>query len=136
RAVRGRHRVPGHDVRRTDRARTGAGRHRHRTGRPRELAFEDRNGLGPAERDTSNGGAAAGDGQGIAIRRVTYGKGLGMYAAGEVSFTLGGACTEFAADAGVDDAAGLGGSRTRVRGKAAFTGLRHGAPPAPPGTRP
>jgi len=65
---------------------------------------------------------------------VTYGKGLGMYAAGEVSFTLGGACTEFAADAGVDDAAGLEVSRTRVGGTAAFTVLGDGAPLAATGT--
>jgi hypothetical protein len=78
------------------------------------------NGDGPVERDLSNGGAVAGDGPGIAIRRVTYGKGLGMHAVGEVSFDLGGRCTEFAADVGVDDGAGLDVARQRAGGTAAF----------------
>ncbi len=65
------------------------------------------NGLGPVERDLTNGQAAAGDGRGIAIRQVTYGKGLGTFAPATVSFALGGRCTELVADVGVDDEAGL-----------------------------
>ncbi|HEU4423039.1 MAG TPA: NPCBM/NEW2 domain-containing protein, partial [Pilimelia sp.] len=78
------------------------------------------NGEGPIERDLTNGGTAAGDGRGIAIRRTTYGKGLGMHAAGEVSFALDGRCTAFRADVGVDDEAGLDVARQRVGGTVSF----------------
>jgi hypothetical protein len=87
-----------------------------------DLAFAgSSNGLGPVERDLTNGPAAAGDGRGIAIRRATYGKGLGMFAPGEVSFALDGRCTEFVADVGVDDEAGLDVARQRVGGTVGFT---------------
>jgi alpha-glucosidase len=78
------------------------------------------NGLGPVERDTTNGQAAAGDGRSIAIRRVTYGKGLGMFAPGEVSFALGGRCTEFVSDVGLDDEASLDIARTHLGGTIGF----------------
>jgi hypothetical protein len=80
----------------------------------------ERNGLGPVERDLTNGQAAAGDGRGIAIRRATYGKGLGMFAPAEVSFALGGRCTTLIADVGVDDEAGLDVARQRVGGTVGF----------------
>ncbi len=100
-----------------------------------DLAFvAESNGLGPVERDTTNGGSAAGDGRGIAIRRVTYGKGLGMYAPGEVTFALDGRCTELVTDAGVDDEAGLDVSRQRVGGTAGFVVLGDGTTLAATGT--
>ncbi|RSM46488.1 alpha-glucosidase [Actinoplanes sp. ATCC 53533] len=100
-----------------------------------DLAFAAAtNGLGPVERDLTNGQAAAGDGRGIAIRRVTYGKGLGMFASGEVSFALGGRCTRFAADVGVDDEAGLDVARQRVGGTAGFTVAGDGSVLAGTGT--
>jgi hypothetical protein len=92
------------------------------------------NGDGPVERDLANGGAAAGDGRGIALRRVTYGKGLGTHAAGEVSFDLGTGCTSFAADVGVDDEAGLDVARQRSGGTASFVVLGDGAVLAESGT--
>jgi hypothetical protein len=74
------------------------------------------NGLGPVERDLTNGPAGAGDGKGIAIREVTYGKGLGTFAPSTVSFALGGRCTELVADVGVDDEAGLDVARASGAG--------------------
>jgi alpha-glucosidase len=92
------------------------------------------NGDGPVERDTTNGGAAAGDGRGIALRGATYGKGLGAHAAGDVSFALGGGCTAFAADVGVDDEAGLDVARQRVGGTVGFVVLGDGVVLADTGT--
>jgi hypothetical protein len=92
------------------------------------------NALGPVERDTTNGGAAAGDGRGIAIRRTPYGKGLGMFAPGEVSFSLGGACTEFVVDVGLDDEASLDIARQRAGGTIGFTVLGDAAVLADTGT--
>jgi len=92
------------------------------------------NGDGPVERDLSNGGAAAGDGHGIALRQVTYGKGIGAHAAGEVSFALDGACTAFAAEVGVDDEAGLDVARQRVGGTVGFVVVGDGVTLADTGT--
>jgi len=85
------------------------------------------NGLGAVERDTTNGGAAAGDGRGIAFLRATYGKGLGMFAPGEVTFALDGRCTQFTADVGVDDEARLDVARTRLGGTVGFVVAGDGA---------
>jgi hypothetical protein len=60
------------------------------------------NGWGPVERDTSNGEAAAGDGATLAIGSTTYSKGLGMHAPGAVTVWLGGACTRFQTEVGID----------------------------------
>jgi len=95
---------------------------------------EDRNGQGPVERDTTNGEAAGGDGRGIAIRRATYGKGLGMHAAGEVTFALDGTCHELVADVGVDDEAALDVARQRLGGTVGFTVVGDGATLAGSGT--
>jgi len=92
------------------------------------------NGLGPVERDTTNGGAAGGDGRGIAIRRVPYGKGIGMFAPGEVSFALDGRCTRFVADVGLDDEASLDIARTHLGGTIGFTVVGDGATLADSGT--
>jgi hypothetical protein len=80
----------------------------------------EQNGDGPVERDLANGGPATGDGHGIAIRRATYGKGLGAHAVSEVSFAVDGRCAEFVADVGVDDEAGLDVARQHVGGTVAF----------------
>jgi glucose/arabinose dehydrogenase len=61
------------------------------------------NGWGPVEKDTSNGGQVAGDGHTITLNAVTYAKGLGAHAASDVRYYLGGACTRFRSDVGVDD---------------------------------
>jgi alpha-galactosidase len=64
------------------------------------------NGLGPVERDTNNGATAAGDGMPIKLRAQTFDKGLGMAAPAAVIYRLGGKCSRFTAQVGVDDATG------------------------------
>jgi hypothetical protein len=61
------------------------------------------NGWGPVERDMSNGEQAAGDGHTITINGVTYAKGLGTNSISDVEVYLGGHCSQFTAQVGVDD---------------------------------
>jgi beta-galactosidase GanA len=61
------------------------------------------NGWGPVERDSSNGEQAAGDGRTITINGTTYPKGLGTNSISDVEVYLGGKCTRFTAQVGVDD---------------------------------
>jgi lysophospholipase L1-like esterase len=68
------------------------------------------NNVGPYERDMSNGGVERGDGRVITLNGVTYTKGIGVTAASELVYYLGGGYDTFAADVGVDDAVGLNGS--------------------------
>ena len=68
------------------------------------------NGWGPMEKDMSNGERPAGDGQTITLNSITYTKGLGVHAASDVRYNLGGKCTVFIADIGVDDEVGSNGS--------------------------
>jgi hypothetical protein len=68
------------------------------------------NGWGPAERDTSNGGQAAGDGRAITLNGVTYAKGLGVHASSQIVYNLGGAYSSFLSDVGLDDEEVSGGS--------------------------
>ncbi|MFF1465008.1 endo-alpha-N-acetylgalactosaminidase family protein [Streptomyces sp. NPDC058330] len=62
------------------------------------------NGWGPAERDRSNGEAGSGDGTPLQIGGVGYEKGLGTHAPAKIRYYLGGRCTSFTAEVGVDDA--------------------------------
>lgn len=62
------------------------------------------NGWGPVERDLSNGGTGAGDGTPLKIGGTVYEKGLGTHAPAKVRYYLGGKCTSFTAEVGVDDA--------------------------------
>jgi alpha-galactosidase len=78
------------------------------------------NGWGPAERDRSNGEQAAGDGHTLTIAGVTYAKGVGAHAAGTIDVNLGGRCSTFAADVGVDADVGAG------RGSVTFSVLGDG----------
>jgi hypothetical protein len=48
------------------------------------------NGHGPVEKDKSNGENLAGDGRTLTLNGVTYAKGLGVHAASEVVYNLGG----------------------------------------------
>ncbi|MGE3239471.1 MAG: NPCBM/NEW2 domain-containing protein [Pirellulales bacterium] len=68
------------------------------------------NGWGPIEYDTSNGEAAAGDGNPMTIGGVRYSKGLGVHAPSDVRYNLGGTYSRFIADVGLDDETGAGGS--------------------------
>lgn len=70
------------------------------------------NSRGPVERDRANGGTVAGDGPALSLRGKAYAKGVGAYAGSIVMVPLGGRCSAFRADAGLDDAAGGGGSAT------------------------
>ncbi|MGW5242228.1 beta-galactosidase [Monashia sp. NPDC004114] len=70
------------------------------------------NGYGPVERDTNVGGNGAGDGTPITIRGATYAKGIGTNSVSSVVIDLGGACTSFSTDVGLDDSAGGKGSVT------------------------
>jgi len=67
-------------------------------------------GWGPYERDMSNGEQNAGDGKPLTLNGVVYPKGLGMHAAADLKYALGGTCTAFAASVGVDDEVGAKGS--------------------------
>lgn len=60
-------------------------------------------GWGPIEHDMSNGEQAAGDGLPITIGGVTYAKGLGLHAPSDVVYYLGGHCSSFTSDVGLDD---------------------------------
>ncbi|RMB83164.1 NPCBM/NEW2 domain-containing protein [Streptomyces shenzhenensis] len=68
------------------------------------------NGWGPAERDTSNGESAAGDGNPLTLGGVVYAKGLGVHAESSVDYYTGGACETVTADVGVDDEKGANGT--------------------------
>jgi len=73
------------------------------------------NGLGPVERDTNNGATAAGDGTPIKIRGTAFDKGLGTAAPAAIIYRLGGKCSRFKAQVGVDDATnGQGSVRFQV----------------------
>jgi beta-galactosidase len=102
-----------------------------------DLPFvEATNGWGPVERDLSNGEQAAGDGRTISIGGTAYPKGIGAHAVSRVVVDIGGGCTAFRADVGVDDEVGGGGSVAfevwvdgAVRGR---TGVLTGAADAQP----
>jgi beta-glucanase (GH16 family) len=88
-------------------------------GEARTLALSDvcalpgeTNGWGPIERDVSNGEQAEGDGGPLAIGDVLFGKGLGVHAPSDVTFALGGSCSRFTAQVGVDDEMKSAGSVT------------------------
>jgi hypothetical protein len=68
------------------------------------------NGLGPIERDASNGSNGAGDGKQISINGVKYARGLGVHANSELRYCLGGQYKTFIAEVGVDDGALPNGS--------------------------
>jgi alpha-galactosidase len=68
------------------------------------------NGWGPPERDRSNGETGADDGHPITINGVTYAKGVGAHAPGEIDVYVGGRCTSFTSDVGIDDEVGNNGS--------------------------
>ncbi len=61
------------------------------------------NGWGPVEKDTSNGEAAAGDGNPMTIGGTVFTKGLGAHAPSTITYYLGGGCSALTATVGVDD---------------------------------
>ena len=60
------------------------------------------NGLGPVEKDMSNGGSKAHDGKPLTLQGKTYAKGLGVSGPSAIVYRLGKVCTAFTADVGVD----------------------------------
>jgi alpha-galactosidase len=72
------------------------------------------NGLGPFERDRSNGATDPGDGQPIRIRGTEFARGLGVAAPSSLIYRLGGKCTSFSAQVGVDDSSASGTVRFQV----------------------
>jgi glucose/arabinose dehydrogenase len=76
-----------------------------------DLAYQAiSNGWGPVEKDRSNGEDAANDGAIITLAGVQYPKGLGVHAASEVRYNMGGTCSTFTAATGIDDEVIAGGS--------------------------
>jgi len=61
------------------------------------------NGWGPVERDQSVGSNNADDGTPMAINGTPYAKGLGTNSVSDVELFLGGSCTTFTSDVGIDD---------------------------------
>lgn len=61
------------------------------------------NGWGPPERDRSNGESGASDGRTLTLAGKTYEKGIGAHADSDIEVYLGGRCTAFTADVGIDD---------------------------------
>ncbi len=68
------------------------------------------NSWGPVERDKSNGESIAGDGRTITLNGATYARGIGVHAHSDVRFQIGGNCSTFQADIGIDDEVGVRGS--------------------------
>jgi alpha-galactosidase len=68
------------------------------------------NGWGPAERDRSNGETGSADGHTITIGGQTYAKGVGAHSPGEIDVYVGGRCSAFTSDVGLDDEVGDRGS--------------------------
>ncbi len=65
--------------------------------------LKETNGYGPAERDRSNGESGAADGHTLTLAGKTYAKGIGTHADSDIEVYLGGRCTAFTADVGIDD---------------------------------
>jgi chitodextrinase len=61
------------------------------------------NGFGPIEKDRSNGGSGANDGQTLTLNGVTYTKGLGIHANSTIIYNLNNEYGLFLADIGMDD---------------------------------
>ncbi|WP_192930762.1 NPCBM/NEW2 domain-containing protein [Deinococcus sp. AJ005] len=87
-------------------------------------------GWGTIERDRSNGEQDIGDGAGLKVGGRTFAKGLGVHAASEIKYALGGQCNTFTAFVGIDEEVGkLGSAQFRVfgDGKMLFdSGVRRG----------
>ncbi|OLV17044.1 NPCBM/NEW2 domain-containing protein [Deinococcus marmoris] len=87
-------------------------------------------GWGPIERDRSNGEQDVRDGTTLRIGGRTFAKGLGVHAASEIKYALGGQCNTFTAFVGIDEEVGkLGSAQFRVfgDGKMLFdSGVRRG----------
>lgn len=61
------------------------------------------NGWGPVERDLANGEQGLGDGTPLTLNGVVFEKGLGAHAPSAIKYYLGGQCSTFSAQVGIDD---------------------------------
>lgn len=69
-----------------------------------DLLWESaKNTYGPVEKDSSNGAKVGGDGRVLTINGKTYAKGFGVTSPSEIVYNLGGVCSSFSAEVGVDD---------------------------------
>ncbi len=67
------------------------------------LWASEQNGLGPAERDRSNGEEGVADGGPITLGGVAYSKGVGAHAYSRIEIELGGLYDRFLSNVGLDD---------------------------------
>jgi hypothetical protein len=72
------------------------------------------NGLGPVERNKSNGGAASGDGRTLTLNGTRYRRGLGVHAASRLTYDLDGRYDRFSSWVGLDDQSSSGSVRFEV----------------------
>jgi hypothetical protein len=72
--------------------------------------IDSSNGWGPVERDMSNGEKAPGDGLTITLNGQRFERGIGAHAPSTVGLDLGGQCSAFLADVGLDDEVGNRGT--------------------------
>ncbi|MFE6892419.1 endo-alpha-N-acetylgalactosaminidase family protein [Streptomyces sp. NPDC057694] len=91
------------------------------------------NGWGPVEKDQSVGEQGQGDGTPLKIGGTSYDKGLGTHAPAKIRYYLGGRCTSFTAEVGVDDVQTTRGS---VRFSVAADGTEKVASPVLKATDP
>jgi alpha-galactosidase len=70
------------------------------------------NAQGPVEVDQSNGGPTDGDGNLLTVGGQVYDRGLGTSTGSDISYYLGGRCSQLGTDVGVDDEDGTGASAT------------------------
>ncbi|CAM3593334.1 NPCBM/NEW2 domain-containing protein [Deinococcus frigens] len=68
------------------------------------------NGWGPIERNMSNGEKGSNDGRALSIDGKKYDSGFGTHANSSMTFNLGGQCSRFVSDVGLDDEVGNQGS--------------------------
>ncbi|QLG11557.1 NPCBM/NEW2 domain-containing protein [Deinococcus sp. D7000] len=87
-------------------------------------------GWGPVERDRSNGEQGQKDGGPMKVGGRTFAKGLGVHAASEIRYALGGQCNVFTAFVGIDEeVGGRGSAQFRVFGDGRLlfdSGVRRG----------
>ncbi len=68
------------------------------------------NGWGPIERNTSVGETSARDGRPMSVNGQIYTSGFGVHANSTMTFAIGGKCSRFISDVGIDDEVGNKGS--------------------------
>jgi alpha-galactosidase len=66
-------------------------------------------GWGPIERDRSNGERLPNDGRPLSVKGIKYAKGLGVHAPSRIQYYLGGKCSIFSTQFGIDDEVGTKG---------------------------